>query len=56
LQMIINRCEVIDRANSDPRFHRELDTITRQAKRISALLDRMRSAAGRETQNYELRT
>ncbi len=56
LRTIITRCEVIDRANSDPRFHRELDTITRQAQRISTLLDRMRNAAGRETQNYEVRT
>jgi GAF domain-containing protein len=59
LQTIISRCEVIDRANSDPRFHREIDTITRQARRISTVLDRMRNA-GREkreeTPNYELRT
>jgi transcriptional regulator with GAF, ATPase, and Fis domain len=59
LQTIITRCEVIDRANSDPRFHREVDTITRQAKRIGTVLDKMRHAGKAtrpEAPNYELRT
>jgi transcriptional regulator with GAF, ATPase, and Fis domain len=59
LQTIVARCEVIDRANPDPRIHREIDTITRQAKRISAVLDRMRHAGIAkpvETSNYEVRT
>lgn len=59
LQTIITRCAVIDRANSDPRFHREIDTVTRQARRIGTVLDRMRhagKASPDETPNYELRT
>ena len=63
LQTIAGHCDLIDRAYPDPRLHRDVDTIVRQVQRISALLDKMRSAsherlnaAGRETQNYELRT
>ena len=47
VQTVISRCHSIDRANPDPRLHRDLDTIARQAQRISALLDRMRSASHR---------
>ena len=47
VQTIVSRCHTIDRANPDPRLHRDLDTIARQAQRISALLDRMRSASHR---------
>lgn len=55
VQTIISRCNSIDRANPDPRLHRDLDAITSQAQRISAMLARMPSvphqrAAAREEQ------
>ena len=66
LQTIAGHCDLIERAYPDPRLHRDLDTITRQAQRISALLDKMRIAAHErlteaaatinETRNYEFRT
>ena len=63
LQTIAGHCNIIERAYPDPRLHRDLDTIVRQAQRIQALLEKMRIAsherlneAATETQNYELRT
>lgn len=45
LQTIIGHCNLIDRAHPDPALHRDIDTIVRQAQRISAMLDKMRSAS-----------
>lgn len=45
LQTIAGHCDIIDRAYPDPRLHRDIDTIVRQVQRISALLDKMRSAS-----------
>jgi transcriptional regulator with GAF, ATPase, and Fis domain len=45
LQTIAGHCNIIERGYPDPRLHRDLDTISRQAQRISALLDKMRLAA-----------
>ena len=45
LQTITGHCDLIDRAYPDPRLHRDVDTIMRQAQRISSLLDKMRSAS-----------
>jgi transcriptional regulator with GAF, ATPase, and Fis domain len=49
LQTIIGHCNLIDRAHPDPALHRDIDTIVRQAQRISALLDKMRSASQQRT-------
>jgi GAF domain-containing protein len=45
LQTIAGHCNIIERAHPEPRLHRDLDTISRQAQRISALLEKMRIAA-----------
>jgi len=45
LQTIAGHCNIIERAYPDTRLHRDLDTISRQAQRISALLDKMRIAS-----------
>lgn len=45
LQTIAGHCDLIERAHPDPRLHRDVDTIVRQVRRISALLDRMRAAS-----------
>lgn len=45
LQTIAGHCDLIGRAYPDPRVHRDVDTIVRQVQRISALLDKMRSAS-----------
>ena len=46
LQTIIGHCNLIDRGHADPSLHRDIDTIVRQAQRISALLEKMRRAGG----------
>ena len=45
LQTIVGHCDLIERSHHDPNLQRDLATIVRQAQRISALLDRMRSAS-----------
>ena len=45
LQTIAGHCNIIERAYQDPGLHRDLDTISRQTQRISALLDKMRLAS-----------
>lgn len=45
LQTIAGHCDLVGRTHPDPRLHRDVDTIVRQTQRISALLDKMRSAA-----------
>jgi GAF domain-containing protein len=45
LQTIIGHCDLIERSHQDPTLQRDLATVVRQAQRISALLDKMRSAS-----------
>ena len=45
LQTIVGHCDLLARANADPAFDRDLDTIVQQAKRIAELLEKMRTAA-----------
>jgi transcriptional regulator with GAF, ATPase, and Fis domain len=45
LQTIAGHCDLIERGYPDPHLHRDLATITRQAQRISALLEKMRTLA-----------
>jgi len=45
LQTIIGHCDLLERGYPDPNLQRDLSTVVRQAQRISALLDRMRSAS-----------
>ena len=45
LQTIVGHCDLIERGYADPNLQRDLATVVRQAQRISALLDRMRSAS-----------
>lgn len=45
LQTIVGHCDLLARANDDPAFDRDLDTIVQQAKRIAELLEKMRTAA-----------
>jgi nitrogen-specific signal transduction histidine kinase len=45
LQTIVGHCDLLARANDDPAFERDLDTIVQQAKRIAELLEKMRTAA-----------
>lgn len=45
LQTIIGHCDLLERGYPDTNLHRDLATVTRQAQRISALLDKMRSAS-----------
>jgi transcriptional regulator with GAF, ATPase, and Fis domain len=45
LQTIIGHCNLIDRSYQQAGLHRDIDTIVRQAQRISTLLDKMRSAS-----------
>jgi transcriptional regulator with GAF, ATPase, and Fis domain len=45
LQTIIGHCDLIERGQTDPALHRDLQTIAGQAQRITGLLDKMRTAA-----------
>jgi nitrogen-specific signal transduction histidine kinase len=45
LQAIVGHCDLLERAYPDPGLQRDLAIVVRQAQRISALLDRMRSAS-----------
>ena len=45
LQAIVGHCDLLARANDDPAFQHDLDTIVQQAKRIAELLEKMRTAA-----------
>jgi transcriptional regulator with GAF, ATPase, and Fis domain len=45
LQTIIGHCDLLDRGYQDPGLQRDLATVVRQAERIAALLQRMRTAA-----------
>jgi nitrogen-specific signal transduction histidine kinase len=45
LQTIIGHCDLLERGYPDPHLQRDLATVVRQAQRISALLDKMRSAS-----------
>ena len=45
LQMIIGHCDLLERDYPDPNLQRDLATVVRQAQRIAALLDKMRSAS-----------
>ena len=45
LQTIIGHCNLIDRTYTESGLHRDIDTIVRQAQRISALLEKMRAAS-----------
>jgi transcriptional regulator with GAF, ATPase, and Fis domain len=45
LQTIIGHCDLLERGYPDPNLQRDLATVVRQAQRISALLDKMRSAS-----------
>lgn len=45
LQIIIGHCDLLERGYPDPDLQRDIATVVKQAQRISALLDKMRSAA-----------
>ena len=45
LQTIIGHCDLLERGYPDPNLQRDLATVVSQAQRISALLDKMRSAS-----------
>jgi signal transduction protein with GAF and PtsI domain len=45
LQTIAGHCDLLERGYPDPILQRDLATITRQAQRISGLLEKMRAAA-----------
>jgi GAF domain-containing protein len=45
LQTIAGHCELIERGYPDPSLQRDVATITRQAQRITALLEKMRAVA-----------
>lgn len=45
LQTIVGHCDLLEQGYPDPNLHRDLATIVRQAQRISALLEKMRSGA-----------
>jgi transcriptional regulator with GAF, ATPase, and Fis domain len=45
LQTIIGHCDLLERGYPDPHLQRDLATVVSQAQRISALLDKMRSAS-----------
>ena len=45
LQTIAGHCDLIERGYPDPNLQRDLATITRQAQRISSLLEKMRALA-----------
>lgn len=45
LQTIVGHCDLIERGHPDPNLQRDVATITRQAQRIAALLERMRALA-----------
>lgn len=45
LQTIIGHCDLLERGYPDPALQRDLATVVRQAQRIEALLEKMRTAA-----------
>lgn len=45
LQTIVGHCDLLERGYPDPNLQRDLSTVVSQAQRISALLDKMRSAS-----------
>jgi GAF domain-containing protein len=45
LQTIVGHCDLIERGYPDPNLQRDLATITRQAQRITSLLEKMRALA-----------
>lgn len=45
LQTIVGHCDLVERGYHDANLHRDVATITRQAQRISGLLEKMRAAA-----------
>jgi nitrogen-specific signal transduction histidine kinase len=45
LQIITGHCDLIERGYPDPHLQRDLATITRQAQRITGLLEKMRTLA-----------
>lgn len=45
LQTIIGHCDLLERGYPDPNLQRDLATVARQAQRISALLEKMRSSS-----------
>ena len=45
LQTIIGHCDLIERGYPDPHLQRDLATVVRQAQRIAALLEKMRTAS-----------
>lgn len=51
LQTIIGHCDLLERGYPDPSLQRDLATVVRQAQRISALLDKMRSASAAQVAN-----
>lgn len=46
LQTIVGHCDLIGREHPDPGLQRDVASITREAKRITALLEQMRVTAG----------
>jgi GAF domain-containing protein len=53
LQAIIGNCDLIERTTSDPSLKRDIVTVVRQAQRIAALLDKMRTAATERLREVE---
>jgi GAF domain-containing protein len=45
LQTIVGHCDLLERGYPDPGLQRDLATVVRQAQRIAALLEKMRSSA-----------
>lgn len=45
LQTIVGHCDLMERGYPDPNLQRDIATITRQAQRISTLLEKMRALA-----------
>jgi GAF domain-containing protein len=53
LQTIIGHCDLLERGYPDPALQRDLATVVRQAQRIAALLEKMRSAANDRMKQVE---
>jgi GAF domain-containing protein len=53
LQTIIGLCDLLERGYPDPSLQRDLATVVRQAQRITALLDNMRTAANERMKEVE---
>jgi GAF domain-containing protein len=53
LQTIIGQCDALERGASDPDLQHDLSTVVKQARRIAALLEKMRAAANERLRKEE---